>query len=672
MSAFRKRFHDWGFPVRKGRLSEDDKKKILIRAKELWAENLGHKDALAIIQSEGFPDLNYRNLMTMRRDNGMKVRIVERLPFKRRRGSNDAEATQGEDGEVTEENERYDERGHSGEANGTEVPAPANVAQVLSAPAPQVSPSEQLYRAQQIQELQVPSSEKVKPRKRCRIRDVGSLPTDANGLPPCRGSLISLCESKVALELENEMYRQVREVMHNVFGDMDIDRKITAPPGMWDAAKNRICTEYPHLAEVFADPARGRGADFKTKDFAFEAIAHNVLKIMRNSDKKISVAKAGLTLGMNPLESGQLRREWYKILEKYEFTAKNKCPEDRWTQMKREWFDGSEQLLKLEREGLDHYKEMCIDRLMKDGTGRHLEILRRQNPKDSNLRHKDLPGPRPLRSATGAGLSSRKKGAPISGGDAAQLSRGGPTASAMGMSPDADFVAQFQAFDDGFDSAMPSEPGHYTGAAASSLDPQLQDSHAPPGTASQPLPYHTPAHAHSYALPNLPPSFDRGNNINNYEQDPPQAPSAAPPPPEPASIPPFSAPRTNTKSKKPATTSKKPATTSKPAQPPPEQQKPIPAYFRLSPASQQTNPSHPKLWLGKLRSRTLGALHGEATAKVSAARVGKIWGIVREKLAGGEEEEIEYVIDEAEELEIYLEEASERGKAVFVVEFKGF
>lgn len=90
----------------------------------------------------------------------------------------------------------------------------------------------------------------------------------------------------------------------------------------------------------------------------------------------------------------------------------------------------------------------------------------------------------------------------------------------------------------------------------------------------------------------------------------------------------------------------------------------IPAYFRLAPDSQLVG-NHPRMWLGKLSGRNIGALHKAATSKAGAARVAKVNGIVKNE--DGTEDS--WLIESDDELAVYLEEAGE--KATFVVLLEG-
>lgn len=111
--------------------------------------------------------------------------------------------------------------------------------------------------------------------------------------------------------------------------------------------------------------------------------------------------------------------------------------------------------------------------------------------------------------------------------------------------------------------------------------------------------------------------------------------------------------------------------------PPPLPPVNTPVFFRLAPNSRLVG-NHPKMWLGKLEHATVESLHQAATSKVGAAKVGKIQGVVKTGegpegggLPGGPEEgkEINYVIENRDELSAYLDAAGE--KVVFIVELSG-
>lgn len=82
---------------------------------------------------------------------------------------------------------------------------------------------------------------------------------------------------------------------------------------------------------------------------------------------------------------------------------------------------------------------------------------------------------------------------------------------------------------------------------------------------------------------------------------------------------------------------------------------PVTAYFRLGAGSELIG-SHPKMWLGRLASATIPELHKAAKSKAGAAKVGRIHGMV--KNADGTEDS--WLVENADELAAYLEEAGEK------------
>ncbi|KXT16797.1 hypothetical protein AC579_5479 [Pseudocercospora musae] len=91
---------------------------------------------------------------------------------------------------------------------------------------------------------------------------------------------------------------------------------------------------------------------------------------------------------------------------------------------------------------------------------------------------------------------------------------------------------------------------------------------------------------------------------------------------------------------------------------------PIGSYFRLATNSSLVG-HHPKMWLAKLTSKSMAALHKAATSKAGAAKVTQIKGIVKNE--DGTEDN--WQIDDDDELQAYLDMASE--KPTFVVLMDG-
>jgi hypothetical protein len=113
---------------------------------------------------------------------------------------------------------------------------------------------------------------------------------------------------------------------------------------------------------------------------------------------------------------------------------------------------------------------------------------------------------------------------------------------------------------------------------------------------------------------------------------------------------------------------------------------PVDAEFRLAPESRLVG-YHPKVWTARLEKCTVPGLHKAGTGKTGAARVGKLFGIVKtsdgraqegiegiEAAAGGlDEGEDKYAIESDNDLVAYLHTAKELAgeKLVFLIELSG-
>lgn len=113
---------------------------------------------------------------------------------------------------------------------------------------------------------------------------------------------------------------------------------------------------------------------------------------------------------------------------------------------------------------------------------------------------------------------------------------------------------------------------------------------------------------------------------------------------------------------------------------------PVNAEFRLAPESRLVG-YHPKVWTAQLEKCTVPGLHKAGTGKTGAARVGKLFGIVKtsdggaqdgiegiEAAAGGlDEGEDKYAIESDNDLVAYLHTAKELAgeKLMFLIELSG-
>lgn len=90
----------------------------------------------------------------------------------------------------------------------------------------------------------------------------------------------------------------------------------------------------------------------------------------------------------------------------------------------------------------------------------------------------------------------------------------------------------------------------------------------------------------------------------------------------------------------------------------------VPAYFRLAHHSVAVG-NHPRMWLGKLSTPNVNALHMAATSRSQGAKLTKVWGVVKSQ--DGNEDR--WLVETDDELGVYLQEAGE--KATFLVVLEG-
>lgn len=94
--------------------------------------------------------------------------------------------------------------------------------------------------------------------------------------------------------------------------------------------------------------------------------------------------------------------------------------------------------------------------------------------------------------------------------------------------------------------------------------------------------------------------------------------------------------------------------------------------FFMAPESRLVG-HHPKQWFGELLKCSVPALHKAGTLKTGAARVGKVFGIIKPALTGEEGSEDQYPIETDNDLVAYLHTAKELAdeKLIFLIELSG-
>ena len=328
--AFQTQFKRWGFPSKQNPAHKNAD--LVARVRQLWERNTGQRDMLQILNNEGF-EIKERELMRVRAKNrwllrvpnGMKSQSNIHSPIQQPEDEGFLALQQ----EVYKTEEPFDDSGA--------VPSEANAQRPTS---PNLSPEVLAKRKERLDRLKAESAERWATRKRRRrTRGWAGLPADPPG-PPRFPSETTIDESKKYLNLDNAMYRQVRDQFQSVCEQAGFIKKTVAGPERWQAAKDRLINESPHLQQVFwNDPSQ-----LDAKALALDVVCTDVTKRMRTLERRMTIAEAKNVLGVNPEESRQIRDAFYDTLKADRFTSKLEAGDEHWRELKDRWIQNSELL----------------------------------------------------------------------------------------------------------------------------------------------------------------------------------------------------------------------------------------------------------------------------------------------------------------------------------------
>lgn len=217
------------------------------------------------------------------------------------------------------------------------VLTPKKTAGGARAPSPELSPEVIVKRRERLEKLQAESAERWASRKRRRrTRGWAGLPADPPG-PPRFPSETTIDESKQFLNLDTQMYKRLRDHFQTICEEAGFIKKTIAGPERWQAAKNRLIQESPHLQAVFwADSTQ-----IETKQLALDVVCTDVTKRMRTLERRMTIAEAKNALGINPEESRQVRHAFYSTLKDDHFTSKLEAGDEHWKELKQQWISES-------------------------------------------------------------------------------------------------------------------------------------------------------------------------------------------------------------------------------------------------------------------------------------------------------------------------------------------
>ncbi|CAI7581505.1 unnamed protein product [Penicillium pancosmium] len=352
--AFQTQFKRWGFPSKQNPAHKNVQ--LVARVKELWEHNTNQRDMLRILNEEGF-EIKERELMRVRAKNrwllrvpnGMKSQLQAQAQSNMNTTAQDENANanaqqqpEEDEGLLALQQEVYKqdtdfEGANNNLGNGT-LPPSQSVTPIMEDPSsPRVSADVVAKRKERLDQLKSESAERWASRKRRRrTRGWAGMPADPPG-PPRFPSETTIDESKQYLNLDNAMYRQIRDHFQRICEEAGFVKKTAAGPERWQAAKDRLIQESPHLQQVFNAEPNQRDA----KALALDVVCTDVTKRMRTLERRMTIAEAKNALGINPEESRQIRNAFYDTLRADHFTSKLEAGDDHWQDLKTQWIQSS-------------------------------------------------------------------------------------------------------------------------------------------------------------------------------------------------------------------------------------------------------------------------------------------------------------------------------------------
>jgi len=288
-----------------------------------------------MLNEEGF-DIKERELMRVRAKNRWLLRVPNGMKSKKR--DSDQDVVSQLQAALYGEGQMVDAEGEDEEIE--EMDDMQTAPKRTKAPSPPLSPEVLAKRQERLAKLQAESAERWATRKRRRrTRGWAGLPADPPG-PPRFPSETTIDESKAFLSLDNRLYRDTRSRFQRICEEAEIIKKTLAGPERWEAAKDRLVQESPHLQSVFWASEENQEA----KKLALDVVCSDVTKRMRTLERRMTIAEAKNALGINPEESRQLRNAFYQVLKADHFTSKLEAGEEHWKELKATWINGSDLL----------------------------------------------------------------------------------------------------------------------------------------------------------------------------------------------------------------------------------------------------------------------------------------------------------------------------------------
>lgn len=256
------------------------------------------------------------------------------------------------------------------------------------------------------QQRQAESDEKWRTRKRRRrTRGWAGLPADAPGEPPRFPSETTIDEAKAYLNLDNDMYREVREQFLEICKEQEVVKKTVAGPEKWSEIVQQLIRENAHLSSAFEqEPEALQTPDalFRPKGrraLSLDVICMDVTKRLRTMETRMSLPEAKNILGLNPEHTRHVRYAFAAKLKDDNFTNKLEAGEEHWTELKQAWVNEQEHLTRTLAQGESDpqyaQKLRAIEVLARDVMKRQQQEKTAKNPKEKKKQVHQGPGPGP-------------------------------------------------------------------------------------------------------------------------------------------------------------------------------------------------------------------------------------------------------------------------------------
>ncbi|KAJ5108752.1 hypothetical protein N7456_005427 [Penicillium angulare] len=324
--AYQTQFKRWGFPSKQNPAHKN--MELVARVKQLWEHNTNQRDMLRILNDEGF-EIKERELMRVRAKNRWLLRVPNGM--KTQQNAPTQETQPEDEGLLALQREMYKQDAifEAAEPLATEPPVPEEGDPESTV----ITPEVMAKRKERLDRLKSESAERWASRKRRRrTRGWAGLPADPPG-PPRFPSETTIDESKQYLNLDSAMYRQLRDRFQRICEEAGFIKKTVAGPEKWQAAKDKLIQESPHLQQVFNAEPNERDA----KILALDVVCTDVTKRMRTLERRMTIAEAKNALGINPEESRQIRNAFYDTLKGDHFTSKLEAGDEHWRKLKTHW-----------------------------------------------------------------------------------------------------------------------------------------------------------------------------------------------------------------------------------------------------------------------------------------------------------------------------------------------